>query len=206
MKTTLKLAAWLVGTVTLLAAAPARADDWPCTVLLCLSDPRGPETEAGCVPPIERLWQELLSFHPFPTCVMQGPNGKSWAQQGMSYYDPCPDGTTALSSGQMAIQGAASDSGRFFSSNDRTLRTGIGTGDDLTPGTGDNYAPLPGKTCVGQRLGSAVVNVTTGTGDSSDSENYIADIYDRVVMLSPASSPRIIDVFIDDRLARRVRW
>ena len=54
--------------VSLLCAAPAHADGWGCQVLLCLSDPRGPETEGGCVPPIERLWDALSHGHPFPTC------------------------------------------------------------------------------------------------------------------------------------------
>lgn len=49
-------------------AVPVYADDWGCQVLLCLSDPRGPETEADCVPPIERLWRALEHGEPFPTC------------------------------------------------------------------------------------------------------------------------------------------
>ncbi len=44
------------------------ADDWGCQVLLCLSDPRGPETESECKPPIEKLWNALEHGKPFPTC------------------------------------------------------------------------------------------------------------------------------------------
>jgi hypothetical protein len=46
----------------------ALADDWGCQVMLCLADPRGPETESQCVPPIEKLWSELRKGHAFPTC------------------------------------------------------------------------------------------------------------------------------------------
>lgn len=48
--------------------AIALADGWGCQVLLCLSDPRGPETEKECVPPIEKLWDALRHGNPFPTC------------------------------------------------------------------------------------------------------------------------------------------
>src|SRR5471032_313334 len=46
----------------------AQADDWGCQVLLCLSDPRGPEAEGACVPPIAKLWTALRHGGPFPTC------------------------------------------------------------------------------------------------------------------------------------------
>ncbi|NRO99328.1 hypothetical protein GWC77_25920 [Paraburkholderia sp. NMBU_R16] len=54
--------------VSVLSAEPAHADGWGCQVMLCLSDPRGPETEGACVPPIEKLWDALSHGHPFPTC------------------------------------------------------------------------------------------------------------------------------------------
>jgi hypothetical protein len=46
----------------------AYADDWGCQVLLCLSNPGGPEQYSACVPPIERLWSALRHGDPFPTC------------------------------------------------------------------------------------------------------------------------------------------
>ncbi|PTB19062.1 hypothetical protein C9I57_18555 [Trinickia symbiotica] len=46
----------------------ARADDWGCQVILCLSNPGGPEQYSECVPPIERLWRALRHGDPFPTC------------------------------------------------------------------------------------------------------------------------------------------
>jgi hypothetical protein len=46
----------------------ANADGWGCQVLLCLSNPGGPEQYSACVPPIERLWSALRHGDPFPTC------------------------------------------------------------------------------------------------------------------------------------------
>ncbi|MEX3916428.1 hypothetical protein AB4Y43_09355 [Paraburkholderia sp. BR10872] len=53
---------------SILAPGPARADDWGCQVILCLSNPGGPEQYGKCVPPIERLWAALRDGDPFPTC------------------------------------------------------------------------------------------------------------------------------------------
>lgn len=53
---------------SIVAPAMARADDWGCQVILCLSNPGGPEQYAECVPPIERLWTALRHGDPFPTC------------------------------------------------------------------------------------------------------------------------------------------
>jgi hypothetical protein len=65
----------LVAVGALLAcASPAHADGWGCQVMLCLSDPRGPETEGACVPPIEKLWDALSHGHPFPSCDLM----ESW--------------------------------------------------------------------------------------------------------------------------------
>jgi hypothetical protein len=46
----------------------ARADDWGCQVLLCLSNPGGPTQYAECRPPIERLWSHLAKGRSFPIC------------------------------------------------------------------------------------------------------------------------------------------
>lgn len=64
---------WLVGFALLAGTSVftpglARADDWGCQVILCLSNPGGPEQYSECVPPIERLWRALRRGEPFPTC------------------------------------------------------------------------------------------------------------------------------------------
>lgn len=46
----------------------ARADDWGCQVILCLSNPGGPTQYAQCRPPIQKLWSELAKGHSFPMC------------------------------------------------------------------------------------------------------------------------------------------
>jgi hypothetical protein len=51
-----------------ISSSKARADDWGCQVLLCLSNPGGPTQFAECVPPIQRLWGELARGRAFPTC------------------------------------------------------------------------------------------------------------------------------------------
>ncbi|MEY9558877.1 hypothetical protein ABIA26_001218 [Sinorhizobium fredii] len=50
----------------------ARADDWGCEVILCLSNPGGATQYAPCRPPIHRLWRELARGHAFPTCSSVG--------------------------------------------------------------------------------------------------------------------------------------
>lgn len=39
-----------------ISAQSARADEWGCQVILCLSNPGGPTQYGECRPPIEKLW------------------------------------------------------------------------------------------------------------------------------------------------------
>ena len=72
MKRTLrKFMVVVVGAMTawsMFAPTLARADDWRCTVILCLANPGGPEQYAECVPSVEKLWSTLRHGDPFPTC------------------------------------------------------------------------------------------------------------------------------------------
>lgn len=68
MKSRSVIAAALALGSVLLPARCVWADSWGCQVLLCLADPRGPEKEAQCVPPIEKLWTALRHGNPFPSC------------------------------------------------------------------------------------------------------------------------------------------
>jgi len=194
----LGLSALLFATV----APQAHASDYGCKVLLCLANPNGPKAVSECVPPIEKLFDDLKKGRSFPSCDM---SGNSYAEQGMSYYDPCPDGTTALGQGQFAIQGTQAPKYNYWwgGGNQQAVYEGIGTGDGLNPGwNGDSYSSLTTKICVGNKVGDTYVS--TGSGD-----NYWtvqAGVYDQVALLDPQGSPRIIDVFIDDGLYRRVRW
>jgi hypothetical protein len=169
--------------------ATAHADDYGCKVLLCLADPRGPMTEAECRPPIRQLFRDLAKGKPFPTCTLaSGPGGRSYASQGYSYYDACPPGTSELAQGDRAARYAAG-------TTPTTWTTGIGSGSGLEK---ENDSTLPTKICVGRLLGTAIV----GNGD----DRMSVGLYDQVVAIAPATSARYIDVYVDDKLLRRVRW
>lgn len=52
----------------LISGGNARAGDWGCEVILCLSNPGGPTQYAECRSPVEKLWRELAEGRPFPSC------------------------------------------------------------------------------------------------------------------------------------------
>jgi hypothetical protein len=153
---------------------------------------------AECVAPISRLWRDLSKGRAFPGCDMaSGPGGRSYARPGTSYYDLCPTGSTALGSGHYAAQGTAAGVRAYYA--------GIGSGDNLRPGSSsrDDYQPLPAKVCVSHYLGQRQLTLSHGEG----SETTIPiSMFERVVVMDAQGSPRVVDVFIDDQLYRRVRW
>ena len=200
----------------LFASSPAKADDWGCEVLLCLSNPAGPMAVAACVPPIQRLYKAIFKPRPdpFPTCNMAvNKNGqRSYATpQYNDYYDPCPEGTTALSKGQYAILGTREQYNKITGGNrwgsgvasaydfgrNAILRTGIGDGSNQYPG--DDYG-LPSKTCVAGGFG----NVSMSVGNSDDGYSQVG-VYERVVIVDPARNGFSIKVFLDDKLYKVVR-
>lgn len=200
--------------MVLSAALPqaAHASEWGCQVLICLSDPRGPTTEGQCVDPINRLWDELRKRRPsFPTCDMAvGPGGRSWAEQGYGWYDLCPDGTVALQKGSNAVQGneqmiAAWNAAPMFRKAqifaNSQMAAGIGDGQGYGYNGYDNETLQP-KVCVGKLLG----NVTRSVSDGYRTRSVPVGVYDRVVLVNPANSPNLVNVFVDDKLTRIVRW
>ena len=170
----------------------AQASDYGCKVLLCLANPAGPTAVAGCVPPITQLWRDLTHIppRPFPICDEARP---AHAVQNTTYYDPCPDGTTALDDGGLALQQGWP--------NGSQPAVGIGSGDTLAPSNGDGVF-LGSKVCVGRSVGQ--MWVMTGNGDNSWA-GYV-DVYDRIAILDPAMSPKVIDVYLNNALYRRIRW
>lgn len=70
-----------------LPARSARADQWGCQVLLCMSNPSGPEAVSECVPPMQRFYSVLKHGGSRPTCHESG-----WS--GNIGYQPytCPQG------------------------------------------------------------------------------------------------------------------
>ena len=168
------------------------ASDYGCQVLLCLSNPAGQTAVAQCVPPITQLWRDLAHVppRPFPTCDEGRP---AVAIQNTTYYDPCPDGTTALDAGGLALQQGMPTGSQ--------PAVGIGSGDTLAPGHGDRVF-LGSKVCVGRSVGR--MWVMTGNGDNSWA-GYV-DVYDRIAILDPAMTPNVIDVYLNNALYRRIRW
>lgn len=75
-----------------MSATAAHADDYGCQVLLCLANPGGPTQFAECVPPIERLWSDLLAIppRPFPTCLMAGSDNRAGATSIVRGYCKYP--------------------------------------------------------------------------------------------------------------------
>lgn len=72
----------------------ARADEWGCQVILCLSNPGGATQYAECRPPVQKLWRWVAKGHSFPTCSGVG------FQSSRPGYDPyyCNEDYTLTSS------------------------------------------------------------------------------------------------------------
>ncbi len=172
-------------------SSQAHASDYGCKVLLCLANPAGPTAVGQCVPPISQLWRDLARVppRPFPTCDEARP---AMATQNETWYDRCPEGTLALEDGAYGAPQADQTSAYL----------GIGEGDNLQPISGDNPFVLGSKVCVGRQVGQ--VSVQVGYGENATS--VLANVYDRLALLDPATSPRVIDVYLNNALYRRVRW
>ncbi|ECT3230441.1 hypothetical protein D1336_21400 [Salmonella enterica subsp. enterica serovar Heidelberg] len=185
------VSASLVGALSLFSQT-AKADDWGCQVLLCLSDPRGPTTESECKPPIHKLWDHLRKGKPFPTCDMavNSRNGKrSYAKLVYDPYDPCPDGTKPA--GGYIAQSQSTDRKDW-----RRLQYSFSTQGRRY--VDDNYGYGP-RACVGKYLGTYTVY------RGGDDSNIPVQVYDQVVWQQP-QNPRAIDVFIDEVFHHRVRY
>ena len=172
------------------SSSSSQASEYGCKVLLCLANPAGPTAVAQCVPPITQLWRDLARIppRPFPTCDEARP---ATAFQNETWYDPCPEGTSALEDGAYGARQVDPTSAYL----------GIGEGDNLRPG-GENSPVLGIKVCVGRSVGQ--VTVQRGFGENATS--VLANLYDRLALLDPATSPRVIDVYLNSALYRRVRW
>jgi hypothetical protein len=188
--------AWVIG----LSSHVASADQWGCEVLLCLSNPAGPTAVEECEPPIHRLWDHLRNGHEFPTCDMaKDGNSSAYAKLGFNFFDPCPPGTHPLARGERAVQATMGGGMRaaWKPASVSEVRIGIGDGEGYS--FSDRYAkPMP-LVCVGSQIGM--------TSISPDGRSWFrVSVYDRVTTLRPQASPRIIDVFMNDTLYRRIRW
>lgn len=179
--------------------------DYGCEVLLCLADPRGPRTEAPCVPPINRLMRDLAKGRSFPTCnLATGPNGRSYATPAWRPYDACPAGTTQLEAGQYAELAGPLTTPPATRSGAASLYTSAavgmtyaGVGDGSGYGYGGWENPDPVKVCVAGYRGTRPY--------WSDGGYYSVSTYD-TVYIQNAAPGLAIDVYIDDALWQTVRW
>lgn len=177
---------WLTGLLGL-SAPSAMADDYGCTVLLCLSNPNGPKAVSECVSPIDRLYRDLRKGRPFPHCDLAStPDHKSEAVTGRNYFDDCPVGTSALPAGEYALNPQSNQ-----------IYQGIGTGAE---GYGGSQ-----KICVAQPAGQTSMGIPATDG-SSDVQTVPVGIYRQIVTMNPAGSPNYIDVMIDGKRYTRVRY
>lgn len=183
----------------------SHASDYGCTVLLCLSDPRGPRTESECRPSIDRLFRDLRKGRGFPSCAMAGNPDTgvgSFARVIYDPFDPCPSGLSPRS-GYIA-QGNEED---FQNKrNNRWNRWGnnttkYGYSDTRIRGGWGESTPRGPRACVGKRIGS--YSITVGSGDNRSYETVT--VYDEVLW-QQRQTPNAIDVFIDGGHYKRVRW
>jgi hypothetical protein len=190
------------------ALAGLAHSDYGCEVLLCLADPRGPKTEAACVPPISRLEWDLAHGRPIPPCNQaNGPGGRSYAALSTHPYDPCPAGTQELPAGQYAAlarlafwQQAQPSTplpapSRYAGGDSGVIYTGIGDGS--ASGTTLFGGSTNTKVCVAGSQGSSGYVV----GEST----YVIGLYDTIYVENPSPFGQALDVYIDNRLWQTVR-
>jgi hypothetical protein len=187
---------------------PQPTSDWGCEVLLCLANPQGPTAVEPCVPPIQRLWRHLARGGSFPGCTMaSGPGGRSYAQLGFGYHDPCPTGSSALPVGRTAQL-----TGPIAVGSVPYIRSGmpspyavgdvgatyVGSGEGAGMSRSRTGEPTAPKVCVAGSRGHREIR----SGD----DVMVVEVYDVIYIASPRPSARYVDVFIDDALWHRVRW
>ena len=172
----------------------AYADDWGCQVLLCLSDPRGPTTEAECKPPIHKLWRHLAKGKAFPSCALSGnaDTGEgSYAKQVYEPYDPCPDGLVPAGG---YVKTATT--GYMWSGSGRINQN---TWEQNTREIGFKPKAKESRACVGNLIDRVRIK------PDFYSEPISVAVYDQIVWQTE-QNPRAIDIYIDSTFHNRVRW
>lgn len=200
----------IIATLSLVALVGiAKADDYGCRVLMCMSNPHGPMAENECRPPIQKfiMGQAKKPKDPQPTCE-EAQNTSM--QMAMRPYDQCPVGTSTLGQNAEAIQLSPQLYAQLLQQlkptpnrpwertvvempADTKVMRGIGEGS-----TNDSR----NKVCVGQRLGP--ISFKVGTDD--EAVVMTVDVFDRLTTMAPAATPRVMDIFVDQKLFRSVRF
>lgn len=186
--------------LTLACAATAQAQsNYGCTVLLCLANPAGPTAAPACVPSITQLWWDLSHFRGFPSCVMAGnaaTHTGSYALQRSDPYLDCPTGSSMLPSGSYS-QGIGTSQGQLdYAAAAGFMATSVGDPNTIFVNPGD---PIPLKTCGGNYQGQ---------GAYWDS-NYgwtTRPIYGTLTQVGLATTPNIVDVYLNGTISKSIRW
>lgn len=178
----------------------SHASDYGCTVLLCLSDPRGPRTESECRPPIDKLFRDLAKGRGFPSCAMAGSSSTgegSFAKYVSKPFDVCPTGLTPKS-GYIA-KGDPKDYENNRKNRWRYLSKGTHAFSDSREGSSYGESrPVAPRACVKNHLGSYTF--------WDDETRNTVNVYEEVVWQKRHRNPRAIDVYIDSEHYKRVRW
>jgi hypothetical protein len=176
-------------------------DEWGCKVLLCIATPNA----TGCRPPIDRLWRHLARGHPFPTCSFTNGSGSApgtYVQQGTNVYDLCPQGTTALPSGQYAVLPADFVATPTYSYTTTAPHAGIGDGSEQRF-YNDAYAIPPPKICVAGATGRSATYYEF-VGDEWTARSLAE--FTQILVLPPNPNDTVFDIYVNGSRFARTRW
>ncbi len=189
-----------------LLSLTAKADEYSCTVLLCLAHPAGYEQIAQCSGPIQVLRANLNSSQTKPVCDEAKPQADMTFVQEEA-FDACPNGTNTLGSGTKALQMTPES----YAIQSRILIGGSNVGTALNgtiavEGIGDIVRSPDGvdqtakKACVGDYIGQ--LNVQRVFEGRLTDEYVSAEVYERVVVLDASSRTWIATVSIDGQVSK----
>lgn len=184
-------AAFVIIVITATASQDASADNWGCTVLLCLADASGPMTQPDCRAPIQKLYRELALGRGMPSCSQNAGEG-NFAKLSANPYPLCPQGLQEFTG--------------WVASADRRQSPWLAAGYADLYGSGRGYYA---KACVGKfETTYKVPQKCTWNGDSGEScvAAYTVNVFDSVERLEPSQKLRAIDVYQNHELTHRVHY
>jgi len=168
----------------LLVGPQARADDFGCQVLLCLSNPRGNPTSSECAAVLAKLWRHLAKpWASMPTCqLVGGEAGAPQSSRAVEVYDPFDPCPTGMHPELGWVSLSPEEEPRYSG-----------------PDQGSTFSGVAPRACVANWVGSYTRR------EFGTFAGYEVRIYDRIVWQAP-QPPRAIDVYVDGVFQQRVRW
>lgn len=177
---------------SLLSPAISRADEYGCTVFLCLavpSDQGGWQSVGECIAPVRRMLRDLVRGRGFPTCDMSdGGQSGSFIRPSVEPYIPCPDGTQPAPTDVLVVQGNLSSDGREY------IITGTPAKSEQR--TDDGIWGIGNRACVGAATGS----YTERHSEYDDTINT----YSSLVWQEPTPGASF-DIYIGNKFYQRVK-